>query len=243
MNRIRLAIICSVVAIFTLVMTVAGTGINETRILDNVVPEETLFVNVLHIEGPLNAPIMEPITIGEHGKSLSDDSIDKKIHFKAIKLKDNSNIKMDGKLIHKIENRLSSSNTVYYYYGADEKLSDSTKLLDFMKAGGVVITTSVMENPDGVYAALANFSGIKDKIITINGAIANVDAANDVSPTQVHMYPGNDRIVSVWANASVEDTIKIAEKLELQSEVIDLKKYVDPNWTDGPIGSVKEPQS
>ncbi len=42
----------------------------------------------------------------------------------------------------------------------------------------------------------------------------------------------NSRELHKSSFATVEDTLKIAEKLELQSGLIDLNDYVDPNWTD-----------
>ena len=63
--------------------------------------------------------------------------------------------------------------------------------------------------------------------------VSHGDESIDIVPSEVFLYPGDDRIVSVWAYTSLPDTIKIAEKLGLENHGLDLSKYVDKNWTDG----------
>lgn len=233
MKRMQLAIICSVAVVFTLTMSLATIEVKEPDSLANIVQDEILSVNVNLIKVPENSPEEGPITLGEHGQSMSEESIKSKTSFEAAKFKDTANIKMNGKLIHMINTRLGSDNTVYYYYGSDINSNDSTKLIDFMSDGGIVVTTTVMERPDAVYASLANFEGIKGKIFSVNGVVSHGDESHGFVPSEVFLYPGDDRVVSVWAYASLPDTIKIAEKIGLENHGLDLSKYVDKNWTDG----------
>ena len=234
MKRMQLAIICSIVVVSTLIISLANIGFKETNSLANIVQDEILSVNVIHNKGSTeNTPEIEPITLGVHGQSMSEESIKSRTSFEAAKFKDTVDIKMAGKLIHLIDTRLGSDNTIYYYYGPYTNLNDSTRLMDFMDDGGIVVTTMVMERPDAVYAALANFDGIKGKIFSINGVVSHGDESIDIVPSEVFLYPGDDRIVSVWAYTSLPDTIKIAEKLGLENHGLDLSKYVDKNWTDG----------
>ncbi|MGI0056938.1 MAG: hypothetical protein ACREAK_06135 [Nitrosarchaeum sp.] len=232
MKRMHIGIICSIAVVFTLAMSLANTEIKEPTLISNTVPNEILSVNVMYVKVPDNLSEPEPITLGEHGQSMSTESIKSKTTFEVAEFKDTSNIKMEGKSIHLIDTRLGSDNTVYYYYGADSTINDSTRLRDFMSKGGIVVTTAVMERPDAVYAALANFDGIKGKVSSVNGVVSHGDEFNGYAPSEVFLYPGDGRVISVWTDASLPDTIKIAEKLGLENRGLDLSKYVDKNWTE-----------
>jgi hypothetical protein len=240
MKKIHVTIIGCISVVFALAtLGFASMGVTETNSPSNIATTETLSIALLTTQFDPNEPQPLPVRLGEHGKSMSEDEIKSKTSFELSKFKDTADIKIDGKQINLLDTRLRTNGAVYYYYGPDIDHGDSTTLMDFMNAGGIIVKTSQMKNPEAVFSSLANFEGMQGKTFSVNGIVAHGDEANGISPSIVYLYPGDDRIVSVWANASLEDTIKIAEKLDLENHGLDLSKYTDENWTDG--NSMVEP--
>lgn len=190
--------------------------------IDLIVPTESI------------RPAPPSITLGEHGQQVSLSSVEAKIS-------DTSKISMNGKYVSLVDVRQKGTST-YEYYGAGN-ISDTTTLTEFMKLGGIVVKTYELRKPTVSYTTLANHEDTKNDWFIHNGLLAFAYPAHASQvPTQVNLYTDDGKMISVWTFATVEDTLKIAEKLELQSGLIDLNDYVDPKWTDGPEIVMAEPE-
>lgn len=222
MNKKQLSVICGMTLTVAIISVVFASDLqSEELAVGLITPTES------------NRPVPPSITLGEHGKQTIPD----------LPILDVSHVKMDGKTVKLEASRKSTSGTVYQYYGSGHPLNDNTKLTDFMESGGIVIETRTLKFPDRTYATLANHVDTKDKGFTVNGILAfGSEAHSGIVPTTLDLYTDDGKVVSIWTYATLSDTIRLAEKLELQSGLINLDDYVNPNWTDGPlIDSEKEP--
>ncbi len=175
-------------------------------------------------------PTPPSITLGEHGAISSKTP--QSLEF--------SDIRMNGKEISYLESR-ESGTTTYQYFGTDFPINSKTKLTEFMESGGIVVETRELRNPKVSYTTLANAPDTKNEWFVANGILAfGYEAHAGIVPTTLNLYTDDGKVVSVWAYATVEDTIKIADKLGLTSGLIDLNDYVDPKWTDGPEIDTRE---
>lgn len=215
-------------------LAVLAIGIGGYSVMDLTQSEgnQTLSIALITTEINADRPSPPPITLGEHGDSMTQQAIRSMNNVEFATLDNASEIKMDGKSVDLVDTRLRTNGAVYNYYGVSP-VDDSSTLTEFMKSGGIVVKTTTLKTPEVTYATLANHEDTKGQSFVVDGILAYVSEAHDRVPTTLSLYLDDGRVVSVWANASVEDTIKIAKKLELKSELINLNDYVDSNWTDG----------
>lgn len=201
---------------------------------------ETLAIATISAELNNMRPGPLPITIGEHGTSMTQDAIKTTSNLKFATL-DNVSIEMDGKSISLVDTRLRDNGAIYNYYG-QSPITDSTSLQEFMKSGGIVVKTMELRTPTVTYTTLANHGDTRNSSIIVDGMLSYLFESHDRVPTTLNLYLDDGRVVSVWAYATPEDVKKIAEKLELQSGLINLNDYVDSKWTDGPERDSVEPE-
>ena len=194
-------------------------------------------VLVVGLITPTDSAVPAPpsITLGAHGDRVSLTDFDQSVT-------DSSKIRMAGNTIQLVDVRANNGN-VYEYYGSNSPISSNTKLTEFMESGGIIVKTSELRNAQEFYSVLANHEDTKNDWFVANGILAfGYEAHDSIIPTKLDLYTNDGKMVSVWTYATLEDTMKIAEKLELQSGLIDLNDYVDPTWTDGPERDSVEPE-
>ncbi|HEY4680544.1 MAG TPA: hypothetical protein VIH04_04685 [Nitrosarchaeum sp.] len=213
MHKKQLSIICGMTLTLVLISVVIATN-QESEILaiGLITPTDA------------NRPTPPSITLGEHGKQVATSNIQSL---------DVSKVRMAGKSVKLDAARESTSGTIYQYYGTGSPVNDNTKLTDFMESGGIVVETRTLRFPEKAYIALANHEDTKGQGFIVNGIMAfGYEAHAGIVPTTLDLYTDDGKVVSIWTYATLSDTIKIAEKLDIQSGFIDLNDYVDPNWTD-----------
>lgn len=222
MNKKRLSMICGITLAIVMVSVVFVTSQqSEVLAIGLITPTEA------------DRPTPPSITLGEHGVLTS----------KAPTTLITSNIRMADKPVSFIDARESNNGVIYQYFGTDHPIKADTKLTDFMESGGIVVETRELRFPERTYTTLANAEDTKNEWFVANGILAfGYEAHAGIVPTTLDLYTDDGKVVSIWTYATLTDTIKIAEKLELQSGLIDLNKYVDPNWTDGPEIVMAEPE-
>lgn len=215
MHKKQLSIICGMILTLVVVsVVIAASQESEILAIGLITPTDA------------NRPTPSSITLGEHGKEIAISNIHSL---------DVSKVRMDGKSVKLVDARKSISGTVYQYYGTGSLVNDNTKLTDFMESGGIVVETRTLKFPERTYTTLANHKDTKDQGFIVNGILAfGYEAHSSIVPTTLDLYTDDGKVVSIWTYATLSDTIKIAEKLDIQSGFIDLNDYVDPNWTDGP---------
>lgn len=227
MNTKKLSIIGTLFAVIA--VGIVGLSQIEDQTISN---NETLAIAVISPEINNLRPGPMPITLGSHGDSMTQNTIKDVSDLEFATLDKVSEIIMGEKSVSLVDTKLRSNGAVYNYY-APSSVTDSTTLPELMESGAIVVKTRELRNPTVTYTTLANHEDTRNSSIIVNGILAFISEAHDNVPTTLDLYLNDGRVVSVWANASVEDTIKIAEKLELRSGLINLNDYVDPKWIDG----------
>lgn len=238
MNSKKLSIIGGLFA----VLAVGIVGFSQ--IDEQTISNETLAIATISPEINNLRPGPSPITLGEHGESMTQNAVRSVSNLDFATL-DNVSIEMNGKSVNLVDTKIRSNGVIYNYYG-QSSVTDSTSLPEFMESGGIVVKTMELKNPTVSYSTLANHENTGNSSIIVDGMLGYLFEAHDNVPTTLNLYLDDGRVVSVWANAAPQDVKSIAEKLELQSGLINLNDYVDSNWTDGEeIGNkpIPEPES
>lgn len=227
MNRKKLSIVGTLFAV--LAVGIVGFSQIEEQTISN---HETLAIAMISPEINNLRPGPSSVTLGAHGESMTQDAIRSVSNLDFATL-DNVSVEMDGKSVSLVDTKIRNNGVIYNYYG-QSSLTDSTTLQEFMESGGIIVKTMELRNPTVSYTTLANHEDTSDSSIIVDGMLGYLFEAHDRVPTTLNLYLDDGRVVSVWAYAASEDVKIIAEKLELQSGLIDLNDYVDPKWTDGP---------
>lgn len=164
------------------------------------------------------------------GDVISESELALQSDMKYGKLKHLDTIMMNDENIDYLATKIESGGEVNRFYGTGDTFYDTKSLPNFLSEGGIIVTTNTMSNPEGVFASLANGPESQIQLVEIDGVVTRLVDSKGSGWSKVELYPGDLRIISLWANLPINDLIDLAKKLDVVDQGLDLKEYKDPDW-------------
>ena len=179
------------------------------------------------------------LRLGDYGETVTEKSAESISQRDIAKFTDASKITGLTDNVQLLKVKMLNEDYVYYLYGTQNTtVDDSTSLVKFIESGGIVVHTYPMNNPAVFYENHLDRTDASYRTVNeMDATTYQRTDVNDQRPTNVYIYPGDERAILIMANGSSEQVMNLAKQLDITSGTLDLEKYpLIPYAPEVPLG-------
>ena len=207
------------------VVAVAMFSISAITIYEN--NSTPLVVKSMDTAVPSDIPSAPTLRLGDYGETVTQNEAETISPRDIAKFSDTSKVSGLTESIQLLKVKILDDDYVYYLYATQNTpVDDKVSLVEFIENGGIVVHTYPMNNPAAFYEKHLDRTDASYRTVNNMDAITyqRIDV-NDQKPTNVYIYPGDERAILIMADGSSEKVMNLAKQLDIKSGTLDLNKY------------------